>query len=336
MGVSILKGDCRDVLPTLPDGSVHCVVTSPPYWGLRDYGIEGQIGAEMKVTDYIDDLVKLFREVRRTLRDDGTLWLNIGDSFTSGGRTWRDADEKNKGRAMSYRAPTPDGLKPKDLIGVPWRLAFALQDDGWWLRSDNVWAKPNGMPESVADRPTRKHEYCFLLTKSERYYYDGEAVRLPPVPESVGRLERAMRAQLDGVGGFVISGGGYAPPGQPPHQTQRRSDKQRGHSRWDAMSKAEQQSRGASLGSVWWLPTANCREAHFAVMPEEMAAVCILAGCPKGGTVLDPFGGAGTTGLIADRLQRDAILVELNADYADLAERRISTERGPLLEAMGR
>jgi len=145
----IIVGDARKVLADFPEQHFQTVVTSPPYWGLRDYGIEGQIGAEMKVTDYIADLVKLFREVRRTLRDDGTLWLNIGDSFTSGGRTWRDADEKNKGRAMSYRAPTPDGLKPKDLIGVPWRLAFALQDDGWYLRTDIIWNKPNCQPESV-------------------------------------------------------------------------------------------------------------------------------------------------------------------------------------------
>jgi len=175
----VIVGDARKILAEYPDQHFQTVVTSPPYWGLRDYGIEGQIGAEMKVTDYIADLVKLFREVRRTLRDDGTLWLNIGDSFTSGGRTWRDADEKNKGRAMSYRAPTPEGLKPKDLIGVPWRLAFALQDDGWYLRTDIIWNKPNCQPESVKDRPTRSHEYIFLLSKSERYHFDRDAIMEP-------------------------------------------------------------------------------------------------------------------------------------------------------------
>lgn len=175
----IIVGDARKVLADFPDQHFQTVVTSPPYWGLRDYGIEGQIGAEMKVTDYIADLVKLFREVRRTLRDDGTLWLNIGDSFTSGGRTWRDKDDKNKGRAMSYRAPTPDGLKPKDLIGVPWRLAFALQDDGWYLRTDIIWNKPNCQPESVKDRPTRSHEYVFLFSKSERYHFDRDAIMEP-------------------------------------------------------------------------------------------------------------------------------------------------------------
>lgn len=175
----ILVGDARQLLLEIPDGYFQCVVTSPPYWGLRDYGVGGQIGAEPNVEDYIADLVALFREVRRTLSDDGTLWLNIGDSYTSGGRSWRDADEKNKGRAMDYRAPTPIGLKPKDLIGVPWKLAFALQADGWYLRTDIIWNKPNCQPESVKDRPTRSHEYVFLFSKSERYYYDWQAIMEP-------------------------------------------------------------------------------------------------------------------------------------------------------------
>lgn len=175
----IIVGDARRVLQEMPQGHFNCVVTSPPYWGLRDYGIQGQIGAETTIDDYITDLVRLFREVRRTLADDGTLWLNIGDSYTSGGRTWRDSDAKNKGRAMDYRAPTPEGLKPKDLIGVPWRLAFALQEDGWYLRTDIIWNKPNCQPESVKDRPTRAHEYVFLFSKSEKYYYDWEAIMEP-------------------------------------------------------------------------------------------------------------------------------------------------------------
>lgn len=172
----IIVGDARRVLHDFPAGHFQCVVTSPPYWGLRDYGIGGQIGAEASVGAYIEDLVRLFRETRRTLADNGTLWLNIGDSYTSGGRTWRDADEKNKGRAMDYRPATPDGLKAKDLIGVPWKLAFALQADGWYLRTDIIWNKPNCQPESVKDRPTRSHEYIFLFSKSERYYYDSEAI----------------------------------------------------------------------------------------------------------------------------------------------------------------
>ncbi|SPB16093.1 DNA modification methylase [Caballeronia novacaledonica] len=175
----IVVGDARRILHEMPNGYFDCAVTSPPYWGLRDYGIDGQIGAETTVEEYIADLVRLFREVRRTLSDEGTLWLNIGDSYTSGGRTWRDADSKNKGRAMDYRAPTPAGLKPKDLIGVPWRLAFALQADGWYLRTDIIWNKPNCQPESVKDRPTRSHEYVFLFSKSEKYYYDWQAIMEP-------------------------------------------------------------------------------------------------------------------------------------------------------------
>lgn len=175
----LLVGDARQILLQMPDGHFDCIVTSPPYWGLRDYGVPGQIGAEPTIDDYIADLVRLFREARRTLADDGTLWLNIGDSYTSGGRTWRDADAKNKGRAMDYRAPTPEGLKPKDLIGVPWKLAFALQADGWYLRTDIIWNKPNCQPESVKDRPTRAHEYLFLFSKSEKYYYDWQAIMEP-------------------------------------------------------------------------------------------------------------------------------------------------------------
>jgi DNA modification methylase len=177
--IKIIQGDSRRALQTMPEGVFQCCITSPPYWGLRDYGIAGQIGAENDPEAYIADLVSIFREVRRTLRNDGTLWLNIGDSYTSGDRRWRAPDKKNAGRAMSYRPPTPQGLKPKDLIGIPWRLAFALQADGWFLRSDIVWNKPNCQPESVKDRPTRAHEYVFLLSKAESYFYDFEAIREP-------------------------------------------------------------------------------------------------------------------------------------------------------------
>jgi site-specific DNA-methyltransferase (cytosine-N4-specific) len=176
---ALILGDAHAVLRSLPSGCAQSVITSPPYWSLRDYGIEGQVGLEDSVFDFIKALTDLFEDVRRVLRDDGTLWLNIGDSYTSGGRTWRAPDRKNPARAMSMRPPTPEGLKPKDLIGVPWRLAFALQERGWYLRSDVIWNKPNAQPESVGDRPTRSHEYVFLLTKNERYKYDASAVRGP-------------------------------------------------------------------------------------------------------------------------------------------------------------
>ncbi|TAK24153.1 MAG: site-specific DNA-methyltransferase [Chloroflexota bacterium] len=176
---ALITGDSRHVLRQIPSGAFQTCITSPPYWSLRDYNIAGQIGLEMSVAAYLESLVEVFEEVRRVLRDDGTLWLNIGDSYTSGGRTWRAPDKKNAIRAMDVRPPTPEGLKPKDLIGVPWRLAFALQEAGWYLRADLIWNKPNCQPESVKDRPTRSHEYVFLLTKSERYHYDHAAARGP-------------------------------------------------------------------------------------------------------------------------------------------------------------
>lgn len=173
----IFEGDTFNVLQRLPAGSVRCVITSPPYWGLRDYNIEGQIGLEPTLQQFLNRLVAVFGEVRRVLADDGTLWLNIGDGYTSGNRGYRASDKKNPARAMSVRPDTPDGLKPKDLMGIPWRLAFALQEDGWYLRGDIIWNKPNAMPESVKDRPTRSHEYLFMFTKNEKYYYDYEATR---------------------------------------------------------------------------------------------------------------------------------------------------------------
>ena len=178
-GGKIVVGDVREELRRFDAVTFQTCVTSPPYWSLRDYGVEGQIGAESNLDEYISSLVTVFREVRRVLRDDGTLWVNIGDSYTSGGRTWRDGDRKNPARGMGYRPPTPDGLKPKDLIGVPWKLAFALQADGWYLRTDIVWHKPNAQPESVKDRPARAHEYVFLLSKSQDYSYDCNATKQP-------------------------------------------------------------------------------------------------------------------------------------------------------------
>ncbi|MFZ5442595.1 MAG: DNA-methyltransferase [Myxococcota bacterium] len=188
----LVVGDCLQVLRGMPDSSVDACVTSPPYWGLRDYGVAGQIGAEPTVDAFVAQLTAVFREVRRVLKPTGTLWLNLGDSYTSGGRTWRDGDKKNPARAMSYRAPTPAGLKPKDLIGVPWKAAFALQADGWYLRSDIIWHKPNAHPESVKDRPTRAHEYVFLFSKAERYFFDHAAVKEPAATGTGTRARRSV------------------------------------------------------------------------------------------------------------------------------------------------
>lgn len=344
MSVRIINADVMEGLRQLADESVHCCVTSPPYYGLRNYGVDGQIGLEPTPDAFVERLVEVFREVRRVLRTDGSLWLNMGDTYNNadkwgggGANTGKHRKDQN-GKVPSWEGVRRkwsgmEGCKPKDLMGIPWMLAFALRADGWWLRSANVWAKANGMPESVEDRPGVAHEYVFQLSKSASYYYDASAVRLPPLPQSVSRLARAMRDGLD-AGGFVISGDGYAPPGQSPHQGARKSDKQRGHSRrhagfnerWDAKEKAQQQSEGCNLRSVWWIAPGGFPDAHFATMPEELAAVCVHAGSPQGGIILDPFGGAGTTGLVADRLQRDAILIELNPEYAAMARARIAKD----------
>lgn len=335
MSVRIIVGDALAELCKLADESVNCILSSPPYWRQRNYNHPDQIGLEQTPEEYIDRLVVVFREARRVLRSDGVCWVNLGEKWASGGNGGGGSFMEQRGEAWSHakgskgwRSP-PSGYKDKDLVGLPWMLAFALRSDGWWLRQCNIWAKANGMTESCVDRTTVAHEYVFHLTKSGDYWYDSAATRLPAVPESTSRLERAMRANME-AGSFVMSGGGYKPPGQPPHQGARRTDKQRGHSRrhagfndrWDALPKAEQQAKGAQLRSVWWLPTANYAEGHFAVMPEELASVCILAGCQAGGTVLDPFCGAGTSLLVADRLGRDGIGIELNPDYAKMAERR--------------
>jgi len=260
----IIVGDCLNVLASLAPRSFQMCVTSPPYWGLRDYGVSGQIGAEMALADYIEKLVQVFRQVRRVLADDGTVWLNLGDSYTSGGRTWRQTDKKNPARGMDYRAPTPPGLKPKDLIGVPWKVAFALQADGWFLRSDMVWHKPNAHPESVKDRPSRVHEYLFLLSKSQDYFYDAEAVKEP-----------------------AINGG-----------TRNRR-------------------------SVWSINTEPFPDAHFATFPKALVVPCVLAGSRQADQVLDPFFGSGTVGEACIDLGRSFLGVELNADYAAIAHKRI-------------
>lgn len=309
MTVQIINGDCRDVLKTLPDQSVHCCVTSPPYFGLRDYGVDGQIGQEATPDVFVSVMVGIFSEVRRVLRDDGTLWLNLGDSYATGTKAPRnpttiigpEVPASWAGRSQPERCGTPDGYKTKDLLGIPWRVAFALQADGWYLRQDIIWHKPNPMPESVTDRCTKAHEYIFMLTKSARYHYDADAIK----EDAVSTDEKKW-----------TDGG---------------SDKQHGHSRRHAGFNGRYAEKIASEGvperrnkrSVWSVATQPFSEAHFATFPPSLIEPCILAGCPTGGTVLDPFGGAGTTGLVSDRLQRSAILIELNPEYATMSERRI-------------
>jgi DNA modification methylase len=304
LSTDILHGDCREVLATLPAESVQTCVTSPPYWGLRDYGVPGQLGLERTPAEYVANMVAVFREVRRVLRDDGTLWLNLGDSYAAGGTggapsakstlsrhgivgrsPYLDAMGQNKSRTA------PLGLKPKDLVGIPWRVAFALQADGWYLRSDIIWHKPNPMPESVTDRPTKAHEYLFLLTKSPSYYYDADAI-----------MEEATGVTGGGVGikGAITQYGGN-------------TTRTLGHS-----------FTTRNRRTVWTVATRPYKGAHFATFPPKLIEPCILAGCPVGGTVLDPFGGSGTTGEVAERHGRNAILIELNASYLPLQRERLA------------
>lgn len=304
----ILVGDVRDALSAIPERSIQCCVTSPPYWGLRDYGVVGQLGLEATPEEYIANMVEVFREVRRVLRDDGTLWLNIGDSYASGGRgglgdkcglngSRNNQNESRKAVAVMGRS-IPRGYKPKDLVGIPWMLAFALRADGWYLRSDIIWSKPNPMPESVTDRPTKAHEYLFLLTKSPRYYYDAEAVK---EPDKGTDHRRNILHKPEPSGGLLT-----------PHQGIRTTEGRNG--------------AGRNRRSVWTVATQPFRGAHFAVFPPALIEPCILAGCPAGGSVLDPFFGAGTTGLVAQRLGRDWVGVEINEEYALMALRRIEED----------
>jgi len=307
VSVRVIIGDCREALQLLPSESVNCVVTSPPYFGLRDYNVDGQIGLEATPDAFVSELVSVFREVRRVLRDDGTLWLNLGDSYSSQ-PSW--------------------GLKPKDLIGIPWRVAFALQADGWYLRQDIIWAKPNPMPESVTDRCTKAHEYMFLLSKSPRYYYDQEAIAEPVAPATVARLAQDVESQQGSarVPG-KINGTMKAKP--PRFGGSKYGDDLRDESRTKSGNEYTNTNGGMrNARSVWNIATQPFNEAHFATFPPELAERCIKAGCPEGGTVLDPFGGAGTTGLVADRLQRSAVVIELNPAYADMALNRIEKDAG--------
>lgn len=301
--IEILQGDSREVLAGLPAQSVHTCVTSPPYFGLRDYGHEGQIGLEETPDAYVQRLVEVFRGVRRVLRDDGTLWLNLGDSYYntrpgSGGKCVLPGAGKSMTEGRYHdgkRDFTGTGLKPKDLIGIPWRVAFALQADGWYLRQDIIWHKPNPMPESVRDRCTKAHEYIFLLTKSPRYYFDHEAIKEGAKTNDPRRPYTSQGAkQLDG-----------------------RAEWKSGERR-DGNDFTKRNRR-----SVWTVTTKPFKGAHFATFPPDLIEPCILAGCPEGGTVLDPFFGAGTTGLVAQQHGRRTVGIELNAEYIALARARL-------------
>lgn len=352
----ILVGDCIEMMRTLPDKSVQTCITSPPYFGLRDYGVDGQIGLEETPAEFIARLVDVFREVRRVLRDDGTAWVNMGDSYAgSWGAHGRDdmgvgvstiSQRQVMASQRKAKATTHTEYKPKDLMGMPWRLAFALQDDGWYLRQDIIWHKPNPMPESTRDRCTKAHEYIFLLSKSRRYHCDMESIREPAIygatPTGVGfghGFDAVTKPRATVPTGWDTStgDGGHGAFHKEGAERARRDSFKRED------SKREQVIPGQNKGthrpdrkestwdtatrnkrSVWTVATHSFKDAHFATFPPDLIRPCVLAGAPRGGVVLDPFGGAGTTAVVAMQEGRKSILCELNPDYAAMAERRIS------------
>jgi len=383
---TLYQGDSLEVLREMGSESVQCCVTSPPYWGLRDYGADGQIGLETTPEGYITSMVEVFREVRRVLRNDGTLWLNIGDSYATGAGSCRSVGGGNRKHESviesgGYPSCQPNrmpqtGLKPKDLVGIPWMLAFALRADGWYLRSDIIWSKPNPMPESVADRPTKAHEYVFLLSKSERYYYDAEAIKEPCKDSSVERLGQNVESQAGssrGFGGMKANGPmkavcgdkrGHASGEDVPyaHNSQSRHGnaikpplfggaKAEGYGTRKHSGKEWNPTQGgggtgfdghsgnrhadgtpylmANKRTVWNVPTKSCRFAHFATYPPDLIKPCILAGCPEGGMILDPFAGSGTTLEVARDLGRKSIGIELSPEYCDIAiKHRLKGQNG--------
>ncbi len=298
--IDLRLGDCLEVMKELPEASVQTCVTSPPYWGLRDYGVAGQLGLESSPDEYVTKMVEMFRGVRRVLKDNGTLWLNLGDTYSTGNggdSTYTEKQKSNEG-SLSIRRSQLKSLKPKNLVGIPWRVAFALQLDGWYLRQDIIWHKPNPMPESVRDRCTKSHEYIFLLSKSSKYYFDNEAIKEPAKDSSIERSKRPWSGNKErGM-----------PAGKSPH-----SFKYFGHGSADKRNKR----------SVWSVTPKPFKGAHFATFPIDLIEPCILAGSREGDTVLDPFNGAGTTGVAALKHSRKYIGIELNPEYIELTKARI-------------
>jgi len=306
--ISIYNGDCLQVLKLLTEKSVNTCITSPPYFGLRDYQVDGQIGLEETPDQYVAKLVDVFREVGRVLRDDGTVWLNLGDSYAAqrsgthmpaqtvaGGSSGKGNEQAFRGmggekRGSAHRNASAIGLKHKDLIGIPWRVAFALQADGWYLRQDIIWSKPNPMPESVKDRCTKSHEYIFLLSKSPKYFFDSDAIKEPAVYAGQMRGGSTNRYEQNNAGMDCKV--------------------------YDTRNKR----------SVWSVQSKPFKGAHFATYPPELIEPCVLAGCPVGGTILDPFNGAGTTGLVAQKHRRSYIGIELNSDYCEITKNRLSQQ----------
>lgn len=324
----IIVGDALSELKRMETEIVDCCITSPPYYNLRDYGIDGQIGLETIPEEYISKLVDVFREVRRILKQDGTLWLNIGDSYAGSGKGKNDIRTDNKGNKGSKVNSSLQGnfrsaeIKPKDLIGIPWLLAFSLRADGWYLRQDIIWHKPNCMPESVRDRCTRSHEYIFLLSKSKQYYYDSEAISEPIADSTVKRCSQNIAAQK----------GSDRQPGKTNENMKAVLPRFGGEKYAEGSIRTKSgnvyiPTLRRNKRDVWTVSTAGFKGAHFAVFPEKLIEPCVLAGCPIGGTILDPFCGSGTTGVVAAKNNRNFIGIELNPKYAELARKRITNTK---------
>lgn len=315
----IINGDALSVLKTMRSESVNACVTSPPYYGLRDYGVAGQIGAEQTPEEYIEKLVEVFREVRRVLRQDGTLWLNIGDSYAT--RSGNQAPTNTRNSCGHTAKKVPSGYKKKDLIGIPWMLAFALRADGWYLRQDIIWQKPNCMPESVKDRCTKSHEYIFLLSKSPKYYFDAEAISEPIAASSVRRYLQDIEGQE----------GSYRQPNRNGRAMKAAMPKLGGNKYGDSAAVEARTKSGheyipqlrKNKRDVWSVSTHGFKGAHFAVFPEELIRPCILAGAPAGGVVIDPFFGSGTVGAVSIQEGRNFIGIELNPEYVTIAHNRL-------------
>ena len=327
--IKVLYGDALEQLRALPDASVHCCVTSPPYYALRDYGVPGQIGLEPTPEKYIERLVEVFREVKRILRDDGTLWLNIADTYAGSGKgAWKNKERQKEvyvldpGSAPTKIKTVQGDIKPKDLIGIPWMLAFALRADGWYLRQDIIWYKPNCMPESAKDRCTKSYEHIFLLSKSPHYYFNYKAIQEPAVgfndtssPRGSKGAYKPNSGRRKGNNRSFRGGGVYT-----------------GNRSYNNSASKEKQTVGNELNptglrrkrDVWTVSTVGYKQAHFATFPPKLIEPCILAGCPDDGTVLDPFLGSGTTAEVAEKLGRNCIGIELNKEYAPLIEQRVA------------
>lgn len=318
----IVLGDSKEILKGMESDSVDCCITSPPYFGLRDYGVDGQVGLEGTPELYVEKLVELFREVRRVLKPEGVCWLNLGDSYASY-KDGKAVPDTTRGESMGTAVAKGDaknrmsstfagtGIKNKDLIGIPWMVAFALRTDGWYLRQEVIWSKPNPMPESVKDRCTKAHEQVFLLTKSPRYYFNADAIRTPHkeyiVPKNPKVLEGRAKAQ-EGTGSFELNAG-----------------------RGRAYYRAKYNPLGANKRTVWTVGAKAFRGAHFATFPEALIEPMVLSGCPEGGVILDPFFGAGTTGMVATKNRREYIGIELNPEYIEIARERLSHLQAKLM-----